>query len=62
MSENTPLENTQALDTFALHPQLVHDCFELAEFPLCKLLLCNDSTYPWFIYNYHWSYLICDEF
>ncbi len=38
--ENTP---------FSLHPQLANDCFELAEFPLCKLLLCNDSAYPWFI-------------
>lgn len=35
--------------TFTLHPQLAHDCFELADFPLCKLLLCNDSAYPWFI-------------
>lgn len=35
--------------TFTLHPQLVKDCFELADFPLCKLLLCNDSAYPWFI-------------
>ena len=34
---------------FSLHPQLVNDCFELADFPLCKLLLCNDSAYPWFI-------------
>lgn len=34
---------------FSLHPQLAQDCFELAEFPLCKLLLCNDSAYPWFI-------------
>ncbi|MGL1955786.1 MAG: HIT family protein [Colwellia sp.] len=34
---------------FVLHPQLKHDCFELAELPLCKLLLCNDSAYPWFI-------------
>ncbi len=38
--ENTP---------FSLHPQLANDRFELAEFPLCKLLLCNDSAYPWFI-------------
>lgn len=36
-------------ETFTLHPQLAKDCFELAEFPLCKLLLCNDSAYPWFI-------------
>ena len=35
--------------SFTLHPQLAHDCFELADFPLCKLLLCNDSAYPWFI-------------
>ena len=34
---------------FALHPQLAHDSIELADFPLCKLLLCNDSAYPWFI-------------
>ncbi len=34
---------------FTLHPQLTKDCFELAELPLCKLLLCNDSHYPWFI-------------
>lgn len=34
---------------FTLHQQLINDCFELAEFPLCKLLLCNDSAYPWFI-------------
>ena len=35
--------------TFTLHPQLAKDCFELANLPLCKLLLCNDSAYPWFI-------------
>ncbi len=34
---------------FSLHPQLANDCFELAELPLCKLLLCNDTAYPWFI-------------
>jgi diadenosine tetraphosphate (Ap4A) HIT family hydrolase len=39
----------QAAVTFTLHPQLAKDCFELADFPLCKLLLCNDSAYPWFI-------------
>ena len=36
-------------EQFTLHPQLANDCFELAELPLCKLLLCNDSAYPWFI-------------
>ncbi len=34
---------------FCLHPQLVKDCIELAELPLSKLLLSNDSNYPWFI-------------
>jgi len=39
----------QTAATFTLHSQLAKDCFELADFPLCKLLLCNDSAYPWFI-------------
>ena len=34
---------------FSLHPQLVKDCIELADLPLSKLLLSNDSNYPWFI-------------
>jgi len=34
---------------FTLHPQLEKDSIELADFPLSKLLLCNDSAYPWFI-------------
>lgn len=42
-------ENTLTSPSFSLHPQLANDCFELAEFPLCKLLLCNESAYPWFI-------------
>jgi diadenosine tetraphosphate (Ap4A) HIT family hydrolase len=37
------------ITVFSLHPQLVLDGIELADFPLCKLLLCNDSAYPWFI-------------
>ncbi len=36
-------------ELFILHPQLANDTFEIADFPLCKLLLCNDSAYPWFI-------------
>ena len=40
------VEETSA---FSLHPQLEKDCYELADFPLSKLLLCNDSAYPWFI-------------
>ncbi len=34
---------------FELHPQLQQDCFELGDFSLSRLLLCNDSNYPWFI-------------
>ncbi|MFO1431588.1 MAG: HIT domain-containing protein [Candidatus Competibacteraceae bacterium] len=34
---------------FALHPQLQADCIPLGRFPLCQLLLLNDSNYPWFI-------------
>jgi len=34
---------------FELHPQLANDCIVLGEFPLCTLLLANDSNYPWFI-------------
>ena len=32
-----------------LHPQLAQDCMELGQFKLCRLLLMNDSHYPWFI-------------
>lgn len=39
----------QKAEIFTLHPQLAKDCFELADLPLCKLILCNDSAYPWFI-------------
>jgi len=34
---------------FALHPQLQADCIPLGRFQLCRLLLLNDATYPWFI-------------
>lgn len=40
---------SEQVTPFSLHPQLASDCFELADLPLCKLLLCNDSAYPWFI-------------
>lgn len=52
MSNNSVVEtqtsNAQS-KPFKLHAQLAKDCFELADFPLCKLLLCNDCSYPWFI-------------
>jgi diadenosine tetraphosphate (Ap4A) HIT family hydrolase len=34
---------------FVLHPQLASDCFVITDFPLSRLLLCNDSAFPWFI-------------
>ena len=34
---------------FELHPRLKQDCIVIGGFPLCRLLLLNDSTYPWFI-------------
>ncbi|WP_372760108.1 HIT domain-containing protein [Pseudoalteromonas sp.] len=34
---------------FELAPELQRDCIELADWPLCKVLLMNDSQYPWFI-------------
>lgn len=34
---------------FQLHPQLQKDCIELGKFDLCRLLLMNDSQFPWFI-------------
>ncbi|TRX57483.1 HIT domain-containing protein [Thalassomonas sp. M1454] len=36
-------------EEFKLHPDLQRDGIEIADLPLCKLLLCNDSNYPWFI-------------
>jgi len=36
-------------ENFNLHPQLAKDCIEIIDFPLCKVLLCNDKAYPWFI-------------
>ncbi len=35
--------------TFQLHPQLTQDCVEIGKFDLCRLLLMNDSQFPWFI-------------
>jgi len=35
--------------SFQLHPQLAADCFDLGHFPLSRLLLMNESRYPWFI-------------
>jgi len=34
---------------FALDPRLHQDTVPIGDFPLCRLLLSNDSNYPWFI-------------
>lgn len=34
---------------FKLDPTLQKDCHDLGSFPLCRLLLCDNSSYPWFI-------------
>ena len=36
-------------EPFQLHPQLGQDCIDIGRFDLCRLLMMNDSTYPWFI-------------
>jgi diadenosine tetraphosphate (Ap4A) HIT family hydrolase len=34
---------------FSLHPKLAEDCIFLLDWPCCKVLLMNDSQYPWLI-------------
>ena len=34
---------------FELHPKLQQDCLEIGRFRLCRLLLMNESRYPWLI-------------
>lgn len=34
---------------FEIHPNLERDCLFMGRFPLCRLLLMNESRYPWFI-------------
>ena len=35
--------------SFVLDQRLAADTFEIAELPLCRALLMNDSRYPWLI-------------
>ena len=42
------MEENMSAD-FELHSQLAADTAEVMELPLSKLLLMNDSNYPWFI-------------
>ena len=37
------------MPTFTLHPTLHADTFPVADLPLCKLLLMNDTHFPWLI-------------
>lgn len=34
---------------FVLDPRLAADTVHVGDFPLCRLLMMNDSLYPWFI-------------
>jgi diadenosine tetraphosphate (Ap4A) HIT family hydrolase len=34
---------------FDLHPRIAADTMAITEWPLCRVLLMNDSTYPWLI-------------
>ena len=35
--------------SFELHPDLKRDGIPIGQFPLCQVLLINDSNYPWFV-------------
>lgn len=35
--------------TFTLHPDLARDGIPVGKFPLCQVLLINDSNFPWFV-------------
>jgi len=35
--------------SFTLHPTLKKDCIELGSLKLCRVLLMNDSQFPWVI-------------
>jgi len=34
---------------FNLHPALAEDCIYLGDFELCRVLMMNDSNFPWLI-------------
>ncbi len=34
---------------FEVHPQLATDCFVVGDLSLCRVLMMNESRYPWFI-------------
>lgn len=52
LGRGTKLKNddpTGVRAVFALDPRLHQDTLPIGDFPLCRLLLSNDSNYPWFI-------------
>jgi len=36
-------------EDFQLHERLAADCVTVADWPLCRVLLMNDASYPWLI-------------
>ena len=40
---------TDLTPEFQLATALTNDCFVVGDLPLCRVLLMNDSQYPWFI-------------
>lgn len=34
---------------FSLHPQLEADCISVCDLPICRVLLMNNSNFPWLI-------------
>ena len=43
------MSGREAKTAFALHPQLEADTRPVAKLPLCRVLLMNDSRFPWLI-------------
>lgn len=43
------LEESVPQSTFDLHPKLEADTKQVLDLPLCRVLLMNDSRYPWLI-------------
>ena len=37
------------MSLFELHPRLAADTIEIADWPLCRVLLMNDQRFPWLI-------------
>ena len=37
------------MSDFTLHPQLAQDTLTITDWPLCRVLRMNDTTYPWLI-------------